>query len=290
MGWVEANVGSFQRLLEPLNTRIAEQSSRFRRSMNPATRSVSGAEVGLILSWMSGRVLGQYDLLAVEGDDTGDVVYYVGPNIVGLERRHGFPAREFRLWIAIHELTHRAQFTGVPWLREYFLGLVERGLSLATPDTRTVFDALSRAATEVRAGRNPLAEGGIVSMLASPAQLTVLREAQALMSLLEGHGDAVMSRAGASEIPGAKRFAKVLADRRASAKGISKLLQQAFGIDAKLRQYSEGEHFVEEVERKGGPVLFARVWNGPEMLPSLDEIRAPEQWITRVSGVAPAPV
>lgn len=289
MGWVEANVGSFRRLMQPLSARLAEHPSWLRQTMNPATRSIAGVEVGLMLSWMSGRVLGQYDLLAIDGDDTGDALYFVGPNIVGLERRHGFPASEFRLWIAIHELTHRAQFTGVPWLREYFLGLVEQGFALANPDPRSALDALSRALKDVRAGRNPLAEGGIVSMMATPDQLAVFRDAQALMSLLEGHGDVVMSRAGASEIPGAKRFAKVLAERRQSAKGLAKLIQQALGIDAKFRQYAEGEHFVEEVERIGGADLFSRVWEGPEALPKLDEIRAPERWIARVNGVAPVP-
>ena len=62
-----------------------------------------------------------------------DAVYYVGPNIVSLERRHGFDPREFRLWIALHELTHRAQFTGVPWMRDHFLELVESSVAIASP-------------------------------------------------------------------------------------------------------------------------------------------------------------
>ena len=90
---------------------------------------------------MSTRVLGQYDLLFA-GDTSGDAVSYVGPNIVALERRHGFPPRQFRLWIALHEVTHRCQFTGVPWLREYFLAQVDQVLSHVTPDPHRLAEAL----------------------------------------------------------------------------------------------------------------------------------------------------
>ena len=82
----------------------------------------------MVLGWMSGRVLGQYDLLVIEEEDPGDqdLVYYVGPNVLALEKQFAFPPEQFRLWLALHEVTHRAQFTGVPWMREHFLGLVAR--------------------------------------------------------------------------------------------------------------------------------------------------------------------
>jgi coenzyme F420 biosynthesis associated uncharacterized protein len=287
-GWVAANVRSFQRLLRPLSERLANGSPKALRALSPASRAVSGVEVGTLLAWMSGRVLGQYDLLPVDGSDEGDVVYYVGPNIVELERRHDFPPREFRLWIALHEVTHRMQFTGVPWLRDHFLGLVDRGTAFAAPDGRVVLDSLLRAAAEVRAGRNPLAEGGVIGLIASSEQLETLREAQALMSLLEGHGDVVMDLAGAGRIPGARRFGETLRQRRESATGISRTLQQLIGIEAKLRQYAQGEHFVERVREVGGDELLTAVWSGPESLPTLEEIRAPDTWIARVGGVAAA--
>jgi coenzyme F420 biosynthesis associated uncharacterized protein len=234
---------------------------------------------------MSTRVLGQYDLLIGEdGESPGDVVYFVGPNVLALERRHGFPPREFRLWIAIHELTHRAQFTGVPWMRPHFLGLVDRGVAIAAPDPKDLLASLTRSAGEIRAGRNPLADSGLVGMLATPEQLTTLHSIQALMSLLEGHGDVTMNRAAADQIPGAKRFADTLQTRRDSAGGVVKLIQQLLGFEAKMRQYREGELFVEAVEAAGGTQLLARVWEAPERLPTLEEVREPARWIARLGG------
>ncbi|MHB1987376.1 MAG: zinc-dependent metalloprotease [Acidimicrobiales bacterium] len=287
-GWIRANLASFRRLLAPLLERAGENRGLARVLPGPlgtATRAAAGAELGAVLGWMSTRVLGQYDLLLAEdAGSRGDVVYFVGPNIVSLERRHGFPPNEFRLWIAIHELTHRAQFTGVPWMRPYFLDLVDRGVMIAAPDPKALAGSLARMAGDIRSGRNPLAESGLVGALATPEQATVLRSIQALMSLLEGHGDITMNRAAAGGIPGAKRFAETLQARRDSAGGVVKLLQQLIGLEAKLRQYQQGERFVEVVEREGGPELFSLVWEDARYLPSLEEVRDPARWIDRVGG------
>ena len=286
VGWVHANLGSFERLLRPLSQRLLESSPKVAHTK--AGGQAAAVEVGLLLAWISSRILGQYDLLPGGESEGEDAIYYVAPNIVALERQHGFSPREFRLWIAVHEVTHRLQFTGVPWMRGHFLELVERGTSLRAPDAHTVLDSLRRAASEIHAGRNPLADGGVVGLIATSEQLETLREAQALMSLLEGHGDVVMATVGATHIPGSAHFAEVLAERRAKTKGPTKLLQQVLGIEAKIRQYREGEHFVEVVLGEGGDELFRRCWESPDLLPSIEEIRDPARWVARVGAKSPA--
>ena len=81
-------------------------------------------------------MLGQYDLLLTEDEDRDDqdLVYYVGPNILSIEKKFAFDPKQFRLWLALHELTHRSQFTGVPWLRPRFLELVNQMLDEVEPD------------------------------------------------------------------------------------------------------------------------------------------------------------
>jgi coenzyme F420 biosynthesis associated uncharacterized protein len=283
--WIHANISSFRRLLAPVLER-AGKAGGLPGLLGPVGRVAAGAEMGVVLGWMSGRVLGQYDLLLAEGDSPQDAVYFVGPNIVSLERRHGFDPREFRLWIALHELTHRAQFTGVSWLRGYFLELVQQSVAIASPDPRQVFDALGRMAVDIRSGRNPLAESGIVGALASPEQLVTLRSIQGMMSLLEGHGDVTMDRAAADLIPSAAHFSQVLRSRRESASGLTRFFQQLIGLEAKLRQYADGEKFVREIERTGGPELLACAWERPENLPTAAEIKSPDAWVSRVRGLA----
>jgi coenzyme F420 biosynthesis associated uncharacterized protein len=237
---------------------------------------------------MSTRVLGQYDLLLVEDQNAEDqdIVYYLGPNVLSLEKRYAFPPAQFRLWLALHEVTHRAQFTGVAWMRGYFMGLVEKAMGSVDPDPKRLLEGLRRAVEETRAGRNPLADG-LLGLLAGDEQAAVLRQVQALMSLLEGHGDITMDRAGADAVPEAERFARVLRQRRQQSAGLSKLVQQVVGIEAKLRQYEEGERFIEAVEATGGRPISDLFWKGPEWLPSLDEIRDPSAWSTRMVEHAP---
>jgi coenzyme F420 biosynthesis associated uncharacterized protein len=239
---------------------------------------------------MSSRVLGQYDLLVVEDEkpEDQDIVYYVGPNIIGLEKRFAFPPREFRHWLALHEVTHRAQFTGIPWMREHFLGLVQSTVNSLDPDPKRLLDGLGRVASEVRSGRNPLDDGGLMAVFASPEQRAVLDQVSGLMSLLEGHGDVTMDRAGADQIPSAERFGQVLRQRRAEARSAARLLQKLIGLEAKMRQYEQGERFIEAVEKVGGVELLDHAWVDPANLPTIAEIREPSQWIARVRPTAAA--
>ncbi len=296
-GWVSANVASFQRLigphldrLDPSRLSTANQlTARLAGPLASAGRTITGAQMGVVLGWLSTRVLGQYDiLLTEEAADDQDLVYFVGPNVVALEQQHGFEPHEFRLWLALHEVTHRCQFTAIPWMREYFVSLVEEGLGALEPDPARLAESLKRMAAEIRAGRNPLQDNGALGLVATPEQLEGLHRIQALMSLLEGHGDVTMDRAGAADIPSAPRFAEVLRQRRKQAHGLSRLLQQLIGIEAKMRQYEEGERFIAAVEGSGGPALLDRAWRGPEWLPSLEEIRDPATWVTRVGVPAVA--
>ena len=300
-GWVDANIASFRRLLRPVLSRLGDKLAEtsdtpLGRLVRPVGRTVTGAQLGSLLGWMSTRVLGQYDLLLMEDDrpEEQDLVYYVGPNILALEKRFAFPPREFRLWIALHEVTHRAQFTGVPWMREHFISLVEGSVAATDPDPKRFVDALWKATDLIRKGRNPL-DDGLMALLATPEQAAVLDKVQGLMSLLEGHGDVTMDRAALDHIPNADRFSRVLRQRRAEVRGPVKLLQQVIGLDAKMRQYEAGERFIAAVEMAGGPALLARAWEAPERLPSYDEIKDPLLWIDRmrrtpVSGWAGAAV
>lgn len=286
-GWIRANLASFQRLLAPVLGLVTDRVADSR--VAPFASRLAGAELGLVLGWMSTRVLGQYDLLVVEEENPQDqdIVYYVGPNVLSIEKQFAFPPEEFRTWLALHEVTHRAQFTGVPWLRPHFLSLVHESMSMIEPDPERLDSVLSQIVTSLRSGRNPLADGGLVALVASPEQRAVLDRVNGMMSLLEGHGDVTMDRAGRHLVPSAERFGRVLRARRESARGLTRVFQQLIGLQAKLSQYAQGEAFIEAVERAGGPELLARAWEGPENLPSLAEIRDPSSWIARMRAALP---
>jgi coenzyme F420 biosynthesis associated uncharacterized protein len=305
-GWIRANVDGFRVILEPLVEQLrarqnGDSSSGRSSSFGGSGGSgggvfasvgsrFTGIQAGLILAYLSGRVLGQYELFLPPSEDGTSLgrLTLVAPNIVMVERELGVDPHDFRKWVCLHEETHRLQFTAVPWLRDYFVGLVSELLGPLSGDPAGFVEVVKRAATEVRNGRNPAREAGVVGMLATPEQQQALSRISGMMSLLEGHGDVTMNRAGAGEVPGAAHFARVLHERRTEARGLTRLISKLLGLDAKMRQYAEGERFVEAVEGSGGPALLARVWEGPEWLPTLEEIRDPARWVARADGAGGA--
>ena len=324
--WIDANIRSFRRLLKPVlgptssadssadssaagsSAEAADSANReqpFTAAMVQLMRKFGAVELGTVLGWMSRRVLGQYDLLLATDDEPaagsnavnavatnqindGDVVYYVGPNILTTEKRFAFPPSEFRLWLALHELTHRSQFTGVPWLRPYFLKLVTDLVEVSEPDAERIRSGLRSLIAERKAGRDPIGEGGLAALFATEQQRELIEKVSGMMSLIEGHGDATMARAAVGYVPSAERFHQVMHHRRKSGRGVSRLLQRLMGIEAKLKQYEAGESFIEAIEAERGDRAVDQIWQDPEYLPSLSEIRTPADWLERVPAALPS--
>ena len=245
-----------------------------------ARRQLLAFQVGGLLGYLSRRVLGQYDLFLPPDDR--DLVYFVGPNVVELERKYQFPPRDFRLWLALHEVTHRLQFEGVGWLRGYLTGLVAEYVETLELDPRQLIERLRRAREELRQGAS-WREMGVLAMMMTPEQRDTFRKMQAFMSLLEGHASYVMDHLGRGRIETAERMRRTLQDRR-HRPGLNRAVQRAVGLDVKVRQYDLGQRFVEETVAAAGQEGFSRVWERPEHLPTLDEIGQPQAWVDRLSS------
>ncbi len=276
--WVDANVESFGILLAPAEERLEQQTG-----VGAAVASrVVGVEMGAVLGMLSRRVLGQYELVLPTADGShGDTVMFVGANLLALERQFEFRPSEFRFWVALHECTHRAQFVGVPWLRDYFLGLVGELVASAQPEP----GRLNRVTAELRrasATGEPLVdERGLFGVFATPEQRDVIDRVQALMSLLEGHGHVVMDRIGARELLTQRRMSEVLKMRRQDPR--TAMFMRLVGLEMKLRQYESGAQFVKGVERHAGWDALDVAWKSEAHLPTLAEIENPVQWLDRVA-------
>jgi coenzyme F420 biosynthesis associated uncharacterized protein len=273
--WIDQNLRAFELVLEPVARKLLEKNGGGSGGLR---RRVLAFQFGAILGYLSRRVLGQYDLF-LPADDR-DLVYFVGPNIIGLERKHRFSKRDFRLWLALHEVTHRLQFEAVPWLRGYVGDLVGTYLDTIEVDARKLLERLRHALEEMRSGTHQR-DLGILFALMSPEQRETFRRMQALMSLLEGHGNYVMERLSEGRVRGAERMQRTLQSRRRQP-GFGRVVQRAVGLDVKVRQYDIGARFVSEASSLGGDRGFALVWERPENLPTLEEIAHPEDWVLRV--------
>lgn len=280
--WVDRNVASFSHLIEPARRQLEEKMAES-GSTGQGAAAVAGAlmqaETRAVLSVLSKKVLGQYELVLPTGE-SGDTVAYVGPNILQMERAHQFRPSEFRFWVTLHELTHRAQFQGVIWMRDYFLSLVEELVASSKPEPgrlgRVVDELNLRRAT----GRPLIDERGLFGLFASPEQHAVVDKVQALMSLLEGHGHVVMDRVGADHLKSQARMSRILKGRRQDRRTAA--FFRLTGMEMKLKQYKQGERFVLAVEREAGWETVNRAFRGASSLPKLDEIEHPGRWLERV--------
>ncbi|WP_053846684.1 zinc-dependent metalloprotease [Streptomyces sp. NRRL B-24085] len=295
-GWVRANVAGFRELLKPLLEKMQE-----RRGNTPGGAvlgavggKVTGVELGMLLSFLSSRVLGQYETFAPAtrelpaGENGGGRLLLVAPNIVHVERELDVQPHDFRLWVCLHEETHRTQFTAVPWLRDHLEGEIQSFLGETEVDPMTVLERIREAAQSLAGGRPEGEEdddGGrsLVEIVQTPAQREILGRLTAVMSLLEGHADFVMDGVGPAVVPSVAEIREKFQQRRA--KGASRLdmaLRKLLGLDAKLRQYRDGERFVRAVVDEVGMDGFNRVWTSPNTLPTKSEIAKPADWVARV--------
>lgn len=279
--WSRVNIAGFRRLLLELG---AENVGA--EGPAGAAAKLTGVQTGAVLAFLSSRVLGQFETFST---DTGRLLF-VAPNIVEVERRLRLPAREFRLWIAVHEAAHLTQFTAVPWMREHFHGLIHTFFDAAEPDgssaaglARAVRRALATARDE---DPEEIEDDGtdVMSAVTSPEQREAISSIQALMTLLEGHAESVMDGVGRTSINHVALLRRRFDHRRANPTTLQKFLRQLLGLDAKMRQYAAGRRFVDHVVAEHGVTGFNRVWDRPQNLPTEAEIDAPDQWIARVIG------
>lgn len=279
-GWIGATAEGMERLAAPAVAKLAAATGG--RMAGQMTRGVAGQQVGFILAFLSGKVLGQFDPLGGNPARPGRLLL-VAPNIVKVERELGAHPTDFRLWVCLHESTHRLQFTAVPWLRDYFISLVAEFADAADTDPA---EMLRRAMATIRGEPGP-DERRLSWMegIQSPEQRAVFDRVMALMSLLEGHADYVMDAVGPAVVPSVTAIRASFTERRRKGAGpVDRVIRALLGMEMKLAQYVNGGAFVRGVVDEVGMSRFNAVWQSAETLPTRAEIADPAAWIRRVHG------
>ncbi len=288
-GWVQANVDGFRLVLEPLLDRLAARRGGVASAavVTAVGSRVTGVQVGSILAYLASRVLGQYELFLPPGEGSGRLTL-VAPNILATERQLGVDPHDFRLWVCLHEETHRTQFTAVPWLREHVRAEMTAYVNASDLDPAAMWARLRSASGAVNDALRGTGSVSLLEAVQTPEQLRVLDRLTGLMSLLEGHGDVVMDGVGPEVVPTVAEIRRRFDRRRQATGPVDRAIRRLFGIDLKMAQYAEGARFVRTVVAAVGMAAFNTVWNSPATLPDKAEIRDPAAWMRRVLGERPA--
>jgi coenzyme F420 biosynthesis associated uncharacterized protein len=248
------------------------------RLARAVTARTAGLQIGGVLAYLGGRVLGQYDPFG--GADGGGRLLLVAPNVHAAQQALDVPSTDFGLWVCLHEATHRLQFTAVPWLREHFAAEVGRLLSLT--ESAGMVERLPEAVRALRDSRGDAL--ALVEVLQGPEQRAVLDRLLALTTLLEGHADHVMDAAGPDVVPSVATIRARFTIRRRGGGLVDRVLRALLGVEAKVRQYAVGGAFVRHAVLATGMDGFNRVWEGPDTLPTRAELDRPGDWVRRIHG------
>jgi coenzyme F420 biosynthesis associated uncharacterized protein len=276
-GWIRANASSFDKLLSPFVDKITAKKGVPTGVGKAVGSRITGAEIGTVLGFLGSKVLGQFDPF----HDPSGRLLLVAPNVVHVERELGADPHDFRLWVCLHEETHRVQFTAVPWMRDHLYEQIGR-LSETIEPTRLFDDGLKGLAEALRGGPRGGQRGSLLDVISTPEQREIMDHLTGVMSLLEGHADVVMDGVGPEVIPSVVEIRRKFNRRRQGVGVLDRLLRRALGLDAKMAQYRDGARFVRGVVDKVGMAEFNAVWREPAHLPSKAEIADPAAWITRV--------
>jgi coenzyme F420 biosynthesis associated uncharacterized protein len=290
-GWIRANMRNFRYLLQPVEDFYQEtmDHSRFGPPMvfQQAARMMLSSQIGVIVGYLSRRVLGQYDV-ALLGEEpvTGGKLYFVEPNLRQVEDTLGVPPDELRRWIALHEATHAHEFELYPWVRTYLNTSLRQYLKLLIDDMRgrgdsgegTMLALVNRFVSNLRQGHN------VINALMTPQQRELMSRLQALMSLAEGYSNHVMNRVGKDLLPNFELIHQRVEHRRGDRSQVEQVFLKITGLSLKMEQYRQGERFVDIVARERGIGFVNRAWQSPELLPTEAEIRDPERWIRRMEA------
>jgi coenzyme F420 biosynthesis associated uncharacterized protein len=300
-GWIRANADGFRVLLLPLLDKLEAKRGGPVTGMSQAIGSrITAVETGSLLAFMASKVLGQYELFTPygapgaaggSGDEPGPGrLLLVAPNIVAIEQELQVDPRDFRLWVCVHEETHRVQFGAVPWLRGFVVSQIQLFLDETDMDVSVLIQRLRAAVgavgDAVRGGDGAGDRGGLslIEAVQTPRQREILDQVTAVMSLLEGHADHVMDAVGPEVIPSVAEIREKFQRRRAAGTRLDIAVRRLLGLDAKMRQYRDGARFVSAVVKQVGMEGFNTVWTSPQTLPSKDEIADPARWVARVHG------
>ncbi|MCW2840271.1 MAG: coenzyme biosynthesis-associated protein [Aeromicrobium sp.] len=282
--WVEANLDTFKVLMDPLAAKLATSGKAPTGMTRTVGEKVGGAEIGALMSFMSSKVLGQFDPFWTGSAGEGGRLLLVAPNIVHAERQLGVDPHDFRLWVCLHEETHRVQFTAVDWMRGHLRSLIDEFVEATDVDSSALTSMVTDGFAEIVKIARGDSEASIGEVFQNDKQREIVDRLTGIMSLLEGHADVVMDGVGPEVIPTVAEIRRRFTERRQGAGGLDRLLRRLLGLDAKMRQYRDGAVFVREVNDMVGLSGFNAVWAEPANLPDKAEILDPAAWVKRVHG------
>ena len=284
--WVEANLDTFRFVMNPLAKKMSlggdmPLPGQAAQVLGQISGVMMGLQTGFVLGYMGRSVIGQYEL-PLPAPSPPRLLYVVS-NLAQMESDWSLDPKQFRYWIALHEVTHHLQFSH-PWVENYFRSQITSLIdSLDFDPTRmgAAFEGIEMLDPERLAATLQDPEQ-LIQAAWTPLSKDAMARLQAFMTLTEGYATFVMDAVGAKLLSEHPRLKEAMERRRQSLSPGDALLERLLGLELKRRQYEEGVKFCRYVAGVRDVDSLNRVWDNPESLPTLEELADPDTWIKRV--------
>jgi hypothetical protein len=261
--WVRANLRSLQPTLEPLAGRLGEGLGPATPIVRAAGGALLAAELGVVVGYLSRRVLGQYELVILDPEAPSRLLF-VGPNLDEASAAFGADETTLVTWVALHEVTHALQFAGGAVAARPPRRAAARDAGLARGLDRPVAAAAAALARRsALAGRRGGAGRSDRAGHRPPRSARRSTGSRPRWPSSRATPSTSWTRSAPSSCPRSHSCAPrwtVAAHRPRRRRG---LLQRLLGLEMKMRQYQLGKAFCDGVVEREGVEALNRVWEAP---------------------------
>ena len=295
--WVNETLNTWKRLCDP----VAEQISAVWVSALPEEAKGMAGPLMAVMNQMGGMAFGSQlgqalGTLSQEVLTSTDIGLPLGPAGVaalmpaaietlseGLEQ----PRSEILTFLAAREAAHHRLFSHVPWLASQLLNAVEtyaRGMKIDMSGMDQLAQGLTPESLADPAGLERLLSQGMFEPKATPEQTAALERLEALLAIIEGWVQTVVTAALGERIPGTVALSEMLRRRRATGGPAEQTFATLVGLELRPRKMREAADLWQRVTEAVGSDARDAVWQHPDLMPTAADLDEPAAFIDRIIG------
>lgn len=286
--WVEATLGTWKRLTEPVANSIAKAlSSAMTEQMPEEMKSMMGGASsmlqnmgGAIFGMQLGQAIGALSAEVVSSTDIGvplaDLEMALLPaNVAKFGEGLSLPENDIRLFLAVREAAHARLFVQVPWLRGHLLGAIEayaRGIHIDTSRIEELARDLDPSNPE---GIQEALSQGVFMPQRTPAQDQALEKLETALALVEGWVDELTAAATEKLLPSAGALRETVRRRRATGGPAEHAFSSLVGLELRPRRLREAATLWAALKKERGIEGRDAIWHHPDLLPTAEDLDDP---------------
>ena len=221
---------------------------------------MSASIAGMQIGGLAGLIASSYPASFGSGVPlipTGSILFIAQ----GVERMRDLgDAHQLRLWLSANEVAHQAIYS-LPWLGDHLAGLISAHFQAMIPDPEQLMSMFEANPDSIR---DPSAMAELLDRPPSPVAI----ELKTFFGFVAGYRQHLVAR-GLGELLTFNFTLEPASDTGS-------------GLPEPSELQVEGTEFCDQIERRYGIEALDGIWDGPERLPTQNELTDPVGWAARV--------